>query len=99
MSGSSQSAAEFNTERLYQEIWNAVAVEMRLTVSPTLKRDIGGTSGERIKAVIHRHDPTVDPDAYIAAALAGTCLWSRPSSLRPHCCRPYYASIRISDPR
>lgn len=42
----------FDTERLYQEILDAVAVEMGLTVSPTLKRDIGGTSGESMKAVI-----------------------------------------------
>lgn len=60
----------FDTERLYQEILDAVAVEMGLTVSPTLKRDIGGTSGESMKAVIRQHYPTVDPEEYIATALA-----------------------------
>ena len=60
----------FDTERLYQEAWDTVAVELGLTVSPTLKRDIGGTSGESMKAVIRKHYPTVNPDEYIAAALA-----------------------------
>lgn len=60
----------FDTERLYQEAWDAVAVEMGLTVSPTLKRDIGGTCGESMKAVIRKHYPAVNPDEYIAATLA-----------------------------
>lgn len=60
----------FDTERLYQETWDAVAVEMGLTVSPALKRDISGTCGESMKAVIRKHYPTVNPDEYIAATLA-----------------------------
>lgn len=59
----------FDTERLYHESWDIVAVKLGQTVSSGFKEDISGTCGDSMKRVIKRHYPALDPDALIAACL------------------------------
>lgn len=59
----------FDTERLYQETWDAVAIEMGQTISPTFWQDIGGTGGETMKAVIRKHYPALDVEQYVCLGL------------------------------
>lgn len=60
----------FDTEQLYQKIWDAVAIDMGQRPSPAFRRDVSGTSGETMRDVVRKYYPTLDPDTYISACLS-----------------------------
>ena len=50
----------FDTERLYQLCWNAMAEEAGYTVHPDFAKAICGTSGPKVHEVIRQYYPKMD---------------------------------------
>lgn len=59
-----------DTERLYQESWVEMAKRFGQKPDPAFPTAVSGTSGEGMRAVIRKHYPAVDPDAFQAGCLA-----------------------------
>jgi len=59
----------FDTERLYQELWNEVAGDMGITLSKEFAKEIGGSTGDLLRSVVVRHFHTDDPDGIFARVL------------------------------
>ena len=57
----------FDTERLYQESWMALAAEFGQTPNPAFPTAVAGTAGEGMRRVVNTYYPAVDPEAFIAA--------------------------------
>lgn len=57
----------FDTERLYQESWTALAAEFGQTPNPAFPTAVAGTAGEGMRKVIRSYYPAVDPEAFISA--------------------------------
>ena len=51
----------FDTEAMYQEVWNEIASEMGFTLPQQFVFDVSGTSGELLKSVVSRYYHTDDP--------------------------------------
>lgn len=51
----------FDTEAMYQEVWNEIAAEMGFTLPQQFVFDVSGTSGELLKSVVSRYYHTDDP--------------------------------------
>ena len=59
----------FDTERLYQTIWNEFAQARGITLGEGFAREIGGTSGDLLRSVIVKYYHTEDPDGLFAQVL------------------------------
>ena len=59
----------FDTERLYKESWEIMADRFGQVRDPDFPAAVAGTSGAGMVAVIRRHYPEVDPQAFIAGCL------------------------------
>lgn len=59
----------FDTERLYQEGWMAVAEQFGQTPCPEFPGAVCGTSGKGMMETIRRYYPAVDPAAYEAGCV------------------------------
>ena len=57
----------FDTERLYQESWMALAAEFGQVPDPAFPTAVAGTAGEGMRKVIRSYYPAVDPEAFISA--------------------------------
>lgn len=57
----------FDTERLYQESWTALAAQFGQTPDPAFPTAVAGTAGEGMRKVIRTYYPAVDPEAFISA--------------------------------
>lgn len=57
----------FDTERLYQESWMALAAEFGQVPDPAFPTAVAGTAGEGMRRVIRSHYPDLDPERFIAA--------------------------------
>lgn len=57
----------FDTERLYQESWTALAAEFGQVPDPEFPTAVAGTAGEGMRKVIRTCYPAVDPEAFISA--------------------------------
>lgn len=57
----------FDTERIYQESWMALAAEFGQVPDPKFPTAVAGTAGEGMRRVIREHYPDLDPEAFIAA--------------------------------
>ena len=53
----------FDTERVYQQTWTELAVEMGETPNPVFPHAVAGTLGERMYEVIRTYYPSIDPVA------------------------------------
>lgn len=60
----------FDTERLYQESWVEMAKQFGQVPSPGFPQDICGTSGAHSLAVIRKHYPEVDAQAFLDGGTA-----------------------------
>jgi HAD superfamily hydrolase (TIGR01509 family) len=74
----------FDTERIYQESWAALAEEFGQTPDPAFPTAIAGTAGEGMRKVIRSHYPDLNPDVFIKACfdrvrgITKTCLPEKP---------------------
>ena len=59
----------FDTERLYQSGWAAMAGEFGQELQPDFPGAVCGTSGESMFAVIRKYYPNVDPQAFEAGCV------------------------------
>ncbi|MBQ7677815.1 MAG: HAD-IA family hydrolase [Lachnospiraceae bacterium] len=57
----------FDTERLWQDGWRKLARENGYEPSEDFSKEIMGTSGEVMYAVIHKHYPEVEPESFAGA--------------------------------
>ena len=57
----------FDTERLYQESWMALAAQFGQTPNPAFPTAVAGTAGEGMRKVIRTYYPALDPEAFISA--------------------------------
>lgn len=57
----------FDTERLYQESWMALAAEFGQVPNPAFPTAVAGTAGEGMRRVIRSYYPDLDPEAFISA--------------------------------
>ena len=60
----------FDTERLYQTIWNEIAESQGITLGEGFAKEIGGTSGDLLRSVIVKYYHTDDPDRIFARVLS-----------------------------
>ncbi len=60
----------FDTERLYQESWVEMAKQFGRVPSPGFPQDICGTSGAHSLAIIRKHYPGVNAQAFLDAGTA-----------------------------
>lgn len=60
----------FDTERLYRESWQEIAVQFGLTPDPQFPWAVAGTSGEGMQEVVRQYYPQVDAQAFIARVVA-----------------------------
>lgn len=59
----------FDTEQLYQDSWNVLAVEFGQTPVPDFAKAISGTNGEQMRKVVQTYYPSIDADEYIKRCL------------------------------
>ncbi len=59
----------FDTERLYQESWNAIAEEMGITLPESFAPEICGTNGEMLREIVRRYYHTEDPQGLFERVL------------------------------
>lgn len=59
-----------DTERLYQESWEAMALRFGQTQDPYFPTAVSGSSGEGMREVIRAHYPKVDPYAFQNACIS-----------------------------
>lgn len=57
----------FDTERLYQESWMALAAEFGQEPNPEFPSAVAGTAGEGMRKVIRTYYPALEPEAFISA--------------------------------
>lgn len=62
----------FDTERLFQESWKAMADQFGQVHDPAFPAAVAGTSGEGMLAVIHKYYPAVDPQAFMDGCINRT---------------------------
>lgn len=59
----------FDTERIYQDGWRAMAVEFGLVPHPDFPAAVCGTSGVIMRETIRRYYPEVDPQAFVTGCV------------------------------
>ena len=57
----------FDTERLYQESWMALAAEFGQIPNPEFPSAVAGTAGETMRRTIRTYYPELDPETFIEA--------------------------------
>ena len=60
----------FDTERLYRESWQEIAVQCGVTPDPQFPWAVAGTSGRKMQEVVQQYYPQVDAQAFIARVIA-----------------------------
>ena len=59
----------YDTERLYQESWAALAETFGLTHNPAFPPAVAGTGGRRMRQIIREYYPEVDAEAFIQSCV------------------------------
>ena len=59
----------FDTERVYQKIWRAIARDRGVTLEESFTRTISGTNGETMRRIVARFYHTEDPEAIIGEVM------------------------------
>lgn len=57
----------FDTQKVYDEAWYALAPRFGITIPPAFIRDVMGTAGDRMRAIVNFYFPDIDQNALIEA--------------------------------